>query len=643
MSSTISYRPPRAWAASVAASWPGTRAALFGFLVIAPVAADQGGYWPIAWGWTSLGLLIVGMLALVLGDQRHPGPYALALVLLLIALFSWILLSSLWAASSTQPFREGERALVYVAAAVAALAIVRRSTVQFLLGGVWAAVVLVAGYGLLTRLLPDQLDVTDALAGNRLSDPLGYWNALGIFSAMGALLAVGLAARAESRIVRAAAAGSLLVLVPTLYFTYSRGAWIAFAIGVLAAVVVDGHRLQLVTSMILIAPWAAAGVFIASQSDALTHTTATVSAAAPEGHRLLWILALLALGAAVGMVAAAVVEQRFRVPARGRLAYAIGLWLVAIAGASAVFVAYGTPWAIAERGYRAFVSGPTSSGSNLNARLFTFSGSGRIEQWRVAWRDAEAHPWLGSGSGTYERFWNEFRSHEGKVRDAHNLYLEALAEIGPLGLACLVAALAVPLVAVQRARGHPLLPAMVGAYVALLVHAAVDWDWEVTGVTLTALLCGVGLVLAARGRSVPFLGTRAKAAALLPLVSLAVFAFVGLRGNRAIAASETAAGNAQWAKSAADARTASSWAPWSSRPWQLLGEAQYNQGDLAAARGSFHSALAKDPSDWTIWLDLALASSGAERGRAFAQARKLNPRNSLLPLFERAKPSAAGG
>ncbi|HYT50946.1 MAG TPA: hypothetical protein VEL10_01935 [Gaiellaceae bacterium] len=43
-----------------------------------------------------------------------------------------------------------------------------------------------------------------------------------------------------------------------------------------------------------------------------------------------------------------------------------------------------------------------------------------------------------------------------KVRDAHSLYVETLAELGPIGLALLSAALVVPLVAAVRARRHPL-------------------------------------------------------------------------------------------------------------------------------------------------------------------------------------------
>jgi hypothetical protein len=36
-------------------------------------------------------------------------------------------------------------------------------------------------------------------------------------------------------------------------------------------------------------------------------------------------------------------------------------------------------------------------------------------------------------------------------------------------------------------------------------------------------------------------------------------------------------------------------------------------------------ALARDRESWSIWYDLASVSRGAERARALAEAKKLNP------------------
>ena len=65
------------------------------------------------------------------------------------------------------------------------------------------------------------------------------------------------------------------------------------------------------------------------------------------------------------------------------------------------------------------------------------------------------------------------------TQEAHSLYLETLAELGPLGLALLLAAFAVPLAAAVRIGSR----ARRGA-VAYDVGAAVDFHWELAGVTV---------------------------------------------------------------------------------------------------------------------------------------------------------------
>ena len=112
-----------------------------------------------------------------------------------------------------------------------------------------------------------------------------------------------------------------------------------------------------------------------------------------------------------------------------------------------------------------------------------------------------------------------------KVKNAHNLYLETLADLGPVGLLLLVAGLAAPLVAGMRAREEALVPVAFGGFAAYLLHAGADWDWQMTAVTLTALTCAVGMlssappprrsVLSSRGR-----GVRAGILAAIALVAV---------------------------------------------------------------------------------------------------------------------------
>src|SRR5207244_10052878 len=151
-------------------------------------------------------------------------------------------------------------------------------------------------------------------------------------------------------------------------------------------------------------------------------------------------------------------------------------------------------------------------------RRVNLSGSGRADYWRVAWREFAENPVLGAGAGSYERYWVRDRPNAFFARDAHNLYLEVLAELGPIGLLLLCVALGTPLVAAVRLRRRPLVAAVAAAYVAFLLHAAIDWDWEMTGLTITALLCGAALVVAARPERslrVPTVPVRIAAVALV--------------------------------------------------------------------------------------------------------------------------------
>ena len=284
--------------------------------------------------------------------------------------------------------------------------------------GCWAAITLVCAYGLATRLFPERLGYTDSIAGYRLEAPLGYWNALAIFAAIGTLLAAGFVARGRRLAVRMLAAASTVVLVPTLYFTFSRGGWIALAAGLVTIVLLDTRRLQFLASLTVVAPWPAIAVWHASRSQPLTHVGGGLAAAEHAGHRYVIFVAVLLLVAAAVMFAFDWLEAHARVPDAVRIGYAIALVLVVVAGFAAVTVRYGSPVTIARKGYDNFVgvSGAVKNG-DLNTRLFSLGLGQRVPQWKVAWHDYTGHPVLGSGLGSYERYWNQDRTENFQVRE----------------------------------------------------------------------------------------------------------------------------------------------------------------------------------------------------------------------------------
>jgi O-antigen ligase len=619
--------------------WADARAALIGLLLL-PLAADHGGYYPPAWGWSVLLLLWGAGLALLLrADVRVRAP-EVALLGVVTALFAWILCSNLWTGSPTRTMLESQRAALYIGAVGAILLLVRGASYRALLGAAWCAIALVCGYALATRLFPERLGITDVIAGYRLSEPVGYWNALGLFAAMGALLALGFVTHGRSRVLRAAAGASLVILIVALYFTFSRGAWGALACGLVASIALERQRLRAVTALLAVAPWPALGVWIGSRSEALTRQGAALQAASDAGHRLALVLVALAAGAALVGVGFAAVASRVRVSRIARGAYAAALLLILTALMTGVFARYGSPVSIAERGYRAFTGPPPATGGDLNRRLFTFSSVPRAQQWTVAWQDYRSHPWLGSGAGTYELHWLRDRPSPTKVVDAHSLYLETLAELGPVGLLLVLMLLGLPLAAAAGARRRPLAPAAFGAYVAYLLHAGVDWDWEMTALTLTALICGAALLLCVRGqgRGAPMSG-RARAVLLALTVGLSAFSFLGFVANHAISASTDAARAADrdraagrlrtaaehWDEGETQVRRAARWAPWSTEPWRALADAQLLRRDRSGAAASFRRAIAKEPNDWSLWYGLARASRGRAQRLALRRAARLNP------------------
>ncbi|HSC50512.1 MAG TPA: O-antigen ligase family protein [Gaiellaceae bacterium] len=600
---------------------------------MATLAAASGGFQPTSWGWSAALLLVLVAVAVLVGGRRL-SPLEWALPAALAGLAAWTWLSLVWSDDVAQTVQEGERLLVYLAGATALLLLGRRASVGAVVAGLWAAIVVISVYALTLRLLAPgrgayQVISSDPEASFRLSRPLGYANALAIFAAIGILLALGLALRGRGPL-RGLAAASLVILAPTLYFTYGRGAWLGLAAGLCALFALERGRVAAAVRAAALAIAPAIAVVLASRTHGLTADPSSVAAARHDGRLL--AVAVVCLAVAAAFVPAGLDRLLPRVQlgrsARRGLALAVGVVVLAIAVAAVAAV--GGPRAGARRAYHAFNAPAPLVRSDASNRLFSLSGSNRSDYWRVAWREVEAHPLLGGGAGSFQRFWLRHRSAELPVLDAHSLYLETLAELGAVGLALLLCVLTVPLLGLRTARRTPFAAAALGGYVAFLVHAGIDWDWEMPAVTLTALACGVALLLAARGDDSPRPARPVRIGLAAGAAALVVLALGGFVGNRAEASASDALDASRLNAAAHEARQARRWEPWSSEPWRLLGEAQLQAGEVADARASFRHGLAKDGSSWELWLDLALVTRGAERQAALAHVAALNPLSSEL-------------
>jgi hypothetical protein len=606
------------------------------------LAAAQGGYFPTAWGWASVPLFWTAAIALTVRTRAHLSRAEGVFLAALAAFTAWLAISVAWSAAPAESVLETERALVYTAAGLAVLLTSRARFSRHVLGAVLAAISLIAAFSLASRLVPDRVGIYDSTGVYRLAQPIGYWNGLALFAAMGALLALGFAARARTIVARSLCGALLVLLLPTLYFTFGRAAWIALAVGVVAAVAVDPRRLQLVAMLLAVAPAPAAAVLIASRKEGLTHAGGSLAVAVHDGHRLAFVLALLAAANAAAAATVSLAGRHVRIGPTVQRSFALAVAAVVVVAGSVALAHYGGPVHIVKRAYTSFKAPPHHVDSNLNRRLLNFSGNGRADLWRLAWNDAQRHPLIGAGAGTYERY---FLAHQptdvGRVRDAHSLYVETLAEVGPVGLALLIVLLLTPLAILRRARRHPLVPAAVGAYVAYLVHTGVDWDWELPAVTLAGLLCGATILLVARASAAPGpLPPPVRWALAGGAVAAAAFATIALIGNTALSQSASARAHGEQTVAADDARRARLLMPWSPAPWESLGLSQLAAGLLPEARRSLRQAISMDPGDWEPWYDLARATTGRERARSLRRVAALFPQSGLLPSNVTTHPGA---
>jgi hypothetical protein len=194
---------------------------------------------------------------------------------------------------------------------------------------------------------------------------------------------------------------------------------------------------------------------------------ASVSLAAAAGTartRLAWLSLLAVLGPTVV------------------LTQSVGAMLVAGVAATTALVLWARPL-LRRSGLAACV---LFAGALLAAGAFALPRNDRAAYWRVAARDFESHVAVGSGAGTYTAYWNR---HPQRVYfaplNAHCLYLETGAELGVVGLVLLLAMLAPPLRSIGSR--DPIRLGAACGFLAFVLHAGIDWDWEMPVVTAAAL------------------------------------------------------------------------------------------------------------------------------------------------------------
>jgi hypothetical protein len=456
-------------------------------LVVA-LALDQGGFDPSAWVWSGALAAWAAATAAVAGRDLRLSRGAWGWLASACALLGWVGMSWLWSERRVQTVLEARRTAIYAAAVLALLVLVRRERVRLLLLSTHAALVVVVVYAL-TRYLTETRTV-DTFEGALLAQPLGYANALGALAAIGVVLGVGLAACGRSPWEHAIAAATVPLFAGVLPLTHSRGAPLALGAGLVVTVVLSDDAAQFLRAALIATPGAA----LAAAASALSHLSD--AGAKPHAHAGLVIGAAVVVGAAATAIGA--VHARPHRAIRRRAPRPVIAVVLVLAAAATVAAGRAT--------------------------------EPRASLWRVAWHEFEGHVAVGSGAGTFALAWvrSGLVGARGGALDAHSLYLETLAELGLVGLLLLLVFLALPLAHPRVRSGHASVAA--GAYVVFLVHAGLDWDWEMPAVVLAGLCCGAAALGAGEDQA-RSIGSRGRASIVLLALLLGVASIAGARSS----------------------------------------------------------------------------------------------------------------
>jgi O-antigen ligase len=606
---------------------------------------NGGGFFPGTVGFACVIVIQLLIVRVLLADHPFAGfsRAAGAAGLLLLGFAAWVLASGLWSDAEDRALIEFDRALLYVLVFVL-FAISARTHRRFpwMVRGVAVAALVCCGVGLVSRLFPHAIPTTASLAVNRLAYPLTYWNALGMLAAVGLLLFLGLgASRGEPRLVRALAAGAIPILAVTLYFTFSRGAILAIAIG-LVVFVLAARSVTLPGLILATVPPTLVALLTAYHADQLASESLTSPEAISQGRHVAVVVAICA-AVAIGLRAALLaLDDRFgrieSTPERRRL----GRTLVA-AGAVVLVVALiaaGAPGWVSDR-YNGFFHGPKNAETDLRVRLTDPSSNGRVEHWRAALKEFRAEPARGSGAGTYEYVWHKRRHVTFEVVDAHSLYIEVLGELGVVGIVLLAGGLIMVIGGVGRGalrrtggRNRVLYAAALAAMVAWAVQAGVDWLWEMPAVTAWVFALG-GAALAARsGETAP--GPPAAQRSRIPiaaaLVVVAALPASMLFSQSHLQAAARAFGHGRCKDATDEAFASINQLSLRPEPYRIIGYCDLEQGRPVEAVAAMRKAVHYSPRNWEshFGLSLALGAAGRDPRPEIGIALGMNPREGLL-------------
>jgi O-antigen ligase len=622
-------------------------------ILIVALALAGGGFDVTARHIAGLAVWLVVVALLVLGagsaaKLERPLYWAGGLIVCLSLLSA---ISSLWSGSVELSVIEADRVLVYLGFFLAAFLIAQTDERrQRFAEGLAIATALVALLGLGSRLLPHVMNVTDSLgSGPRLRYPLGYWNANGAMFGAGVALLLWTSRQAAWTALRWLSVAAIPAALLALYFTYSRGGLLALLVACGCLIALSRDRLWLLATLAIGVIGALPAALAVQERDSLADNIANQAAVDQGVSVLLVLLAGIALALILfaglrrlevsgGARTGRVLEISRSPVVLKRMALAVGLLAVV-----AVLAVGGRAW-------DQFSSSDIQFPEDPKQHFTDLGGAGRHDFWRVAIDSTGEKPLLGHGAGTFEFSWEQHRSIELPVHDAHSLYLEAFTDLGVIGGLLVLGLIGSLLwfglcawrnaVDPQRERYAVLLATML----AFAVGAAFDWFWEIAGLGALFFLAA-GVVVAARCNQIAADPRRETtkandrgyglAVAGVVVAWIAAIALVGpLLVEREIDASQAAVAREDLGAAVDHAENARSIEPWAASPYVQLGLLAERQGDFAGATTHFTHAIEREDRNWQ-WYYLRSRVEHAAGDEAAAEtdlerARQLNPQAACL-------------
>ena len=605
--------------------------------VLVLVLAFEGGGYDVA-DRHQIGLVVWAAITLAIAfgvlPRSVPTPTGIAALIGFAALAGVTALSLRWTESDERTVEELGRVVTYAGFVTLAYLGLSRYTARAAAIGISAAVLLLPVFSLTSRLAPGLLsdDVASVLGVDRLSYPLGYWNALACWAAMAIAIGLVWSVQANRALFRCLAAALVPAAILTVYLTYSRAGVAAVALAVLAALAFSKRRWSLVVNSAAAGVAGALVILVARQQDEIAH--ATGSGGAGE------VVLVLVAGAALCAGVAAIVPMLGLDGLRLRRDLAI---VTTIAAALLVGIVAATVFedTLQERWDEFRNESTPVRSQDPEARLSSLGGA-RYPAWDAALEAFSADPARGLGAGSFEFWWAREGDEPEFFRDAHSLYFEMLAELGLWGLLSLLLALGAGVWAGLQTLRSVSRPGDVGAGAAMLAaftvfafYAMVDWIWEMPAL----VIIGVGGLAVAGAAGFNRLGERRLPTVTRPAAAVAAFcaavvlvpSLVSLERLRA-SATELRAGNPAVALGLADDSIDA--APFAASPYvqrALVNEARRR---LDLARFDLEEAIEREPTNWRHHVLLArIAARAGDRAamqRELREVRRLSPNSIYL-------------